>query len=210
MRYDTIRALNLFCLPQWHDALREPDSWYDQPRKRSTATDRREPRPHAIRHLLSHSTLHKETTMTRQRVNLTHSALLAMTLGLATSIANAATDHPFMGTWTGTWPNGLGIELTVTDVTDNEDVYGLYCNIREQSMTFIDLHPESGINANATDDTLEFKLGEISLAFTPEGGDPPSLKLTHKRKSKRHILRLEQTHDGECTARVTALPRPGR
>ena len=29
LRFDTIRAINLFCLPAWHDALQEHDPWYD-------------------------------------------------------------------------------------------------------------------------------------------------------------------------------------
>ena len=29
LRYDTIRAINQFCLPQWYEALRERDPWHD-------------------------------------------------------------------------------------------------------------------------------------------------------------------------------------
>ena len=29
LRFDTARAINRFCLPEWHDALQEHDPWYD-------------------------------------------------------------------------------------------------------------------------------------------------------------------------------------
>ena len=128
--------------------------------------------------------------------------LLALTLSAHTA---PASPDGFIGTWLGTWPNGLEIELSVTDVDDDGYVNGLYCNLRKTGIWFADLRREGGVTAaKIGDDVLEFKIGKTRWAFALEG--PDKLKLTHKRSGKnKKYLTVDRIEQGECASRVVPL-----
>ena len=44
--------------------------------------------------------------------------LAAAAAALTLSPAVLAEEHPLIGTWSGTWPNDLYVELTITHVAD--------------------------------------------------------------------------------------------
>ena len=133
---------------------------------------------------------------------------MATVLALAAATANADTGREsFTGSWVGTWPNGLVIELTVNDVDSDGSVKGLYCNLRSSGTWFADLQREGGtVAAKVEDDVLAFKIGKTRWQFTP-GESPDDLELTHKRsgKNKKHLT-LARTEAPRCASRVIPLP----
>ena len=130
---------------------------------------------------------------------------LAATLAVASPAASADTG-PFTGSWVGTWPNGLVIELTVTDVDPDGFVKGLYCNLRKTGTWFADLQREGGtVAARVEDDAVTFKIGKTRWQFRP-ADSPDELELTHKRSGKnKKNLTLARTDGPRCASRITPL-----
>lgn len=127
-----------------------------------------------------------------------------LTAALSAHTASAAPDG-FVGTWLGVWPNGLEIELTVTDVDDDGYASGLYCNLRKTGIWFADLRREGGVTAaKITDDVLDFRIGKTRWQFSLEGDD--TLELAHKRSGKKtKHLTVNRVDEGECANRVVPL-----
>ena len=129
--------------------------------------------------------------------------LLALSCAAPTSVP--ASPEGFVGSWLGVWPNGLEIELTVSDVDDDGYVNGLYCNLRKTGIWFADLRRVGGVTAaQISDDVLDFQIGKTRWRFALEGDD--TLKLTHKRsgKNKKHLT-VNRVEQGECASRVVPL-----
>ena len=130
--------------------------------------------------------------------------LIALTLGAHP--AGADDRNGFVGTWLGTWPNGLEIELTVTDVDEDGYVQGIYCNLRQTGIWFADLRREGGTAAaRIVDDVLSFKISKTTGGFALDATND-ALKLTHKRsgKNKKHLT-VNRIESGECANRVVPL-----
>lgn len=144
--------------------------------------------------------------MKRQLHRALTAPALTATLALATAAASADSG-PFTGSWIGTWPHGLVIELTVNDVDSDGFVTGLYCNLRKTGTWFADLQREGGtVAARVEDDVLEFKIGKTRWQFR-SGDSPDALDLTHKRSGKNaKRLTLARTNAPRCASRITPLP----
>ncbi|MDD9981609.1 MAG: hypothetical protein OXU81_09670 [Gammaproteobacteria bacterium] len=144
--------------------------------------------------------------MKRQLHRALTAPALTATLALATAAASADST-PFTGSWVGTWPHGLVIELTVNDVDSDGSVTGLYCNLRKTGTWFADLQREGGtVAATVEDEALKFKIGKTRWQFRP-GDSPDVLELTHKRSGKNaKRLTLARTDAPRCASRITPLP----
>ena len=149
--------------------------------------------------------------MHAQRTRLAQAAIAALALGLAAPGASAATDHPLIGTWEGTWPNGLVAEITVTAVDNKGAAYGIYCTMGPTHFRFSDLHPDDGVNARVDrKKRLKFKLGKMKYEFRPDRSDPDAMRMIHRRGGRKATVDVERINikDAACRSRVAPLPIP--
>ena len=149
--------------------------------------------------------------MHTQRTRPAQAAIAALALGLAAPSASAATDHPLIGTWEGTWPNGLVVELTVTAIDNQSAAHGIYCNIRDTGIWFVDLRPRGGVEAKVDrKGRLKYKIRNTKWEFRPTRSDPDAMRMIHRRDGRKNTIDVEriEIEDAGCRSRVTPLPVP--
>ena len=139
-------------------------------------------------------------------------ALLAIAaLALGPSAASAETEHPLIGTWEGTWPNGLVIELTVTAIEGN-NAHGIYCNVPDSgSALFVwDIGPDHIPAKLNSKGRLKYKIGKTRWEFRPDKSDPDAMRMIHRRDGSKNTLDVERINieDATCRSRVSSLPTP--
>ena len=130
-------------------------------------------------------------------------AAAALALGTARSLAES--EHPFIGIWSGTWPNKAISELTVAKVNAHGQVYGTYCNRGRFGRSFIDLHPDKAVAAHVDDGVLRYRIGEFRSGFRLDAADPDFLEFTHRRGEKEHTVDVARTDEQRCADRYIAL-----
>jgi len=109
-----------------------------------------------------------------------------------------------LGTWTGTWPNGLTVELTVTRIDEKRNARGIYCNLREGPITFVyDLHPETAVKARTSRNGVKFRINKIQFAFKKTADD--AMRITRRQSGKKTTLDVVRTDEPACANRVTLL-----
>ena len=126
----------------------------------------------------------------------------------ATTVATApreGTPAWLLGTWTGTWPNGLTVELTVTRIDKQRYAQGIYCNLREGPITFVyDLHPERAVKARTSRNGVKFRINKIQFAFKKTADD--AMRITRRQGGKKTTLDVVRTDEPACANRVAMLP----
>ena len=125
----------------------------------------------------------------------TKSARAAAVLTLALSTPLAADEHPLIGTWEATWPNGLVVELTVTKIDDQGAAHGIYWDIRRAFIGFTDLHPDEVVFKQRTKPKTRL------WRFTPSEQGGAMHYRFRDHKGKTHTLDLERG-DPACVNRV--------
>ena len=109
--------------------------------------------------------------------------------------------HPLIGSWSGQRKSGLLIELTVTDVSSGR-ARGMYCNVWSTGWRALDMDPDirGGIDASATDTTLQFNLKGREFTFVADS--PDTMTYVQKRATGTQTLKMERTTEPSCAARI--------
>ena len=135
----------------------------------------------------------------------TKSLALALSAGLIATTVAADEPSPFLGNWSGVWPNGQHNEFNVVAVTPEGQITAVYCAERPNGFGFwFDIEPggiESSIKRRGK--ALHFARTEDKMRyrFTLSGDDTLSFRYT--RKGKHSTLEMARREPSGCAARIT-------
>ena len=141
---------------------------------------------------------------TRTLAGAAAAAAVAFTLP---TTPHAQQPHPLIGTWSGTWPSGAGVELTVDTVRDGVAT-GISCYPRKAGgFWFYDLAPDV---INATIDRrgrLKYEARGTRHEYRPHRRHADRMKLHSKRKGKTHRLDMRRIdpETATCRSRVRTI-----
>lgn len=144
-------------------------------------------------------------------MSITKTLCLALSAGLIATAVAATGDEPspFVGNWSGVWPNGQHNELNVVAVDADGQITAVYCAERPNGMGFwFDIEPggiESSIKRRGR--VLHFARTEDKMRyrFTLSGED--TLTFRYTRKGKHSTLEMARRDPSGCAARL-APPTP--
>lgn len=117
--------------------------------------------------------------------------------------------HPIMGSWIGTRPSGLRIELNVIDVAKDGSVTGLYCNTTTDIWRAYDLGADvaAGTVPVATDRSLSWTYHDRQFKFSLKGES--EMTYVQIRPTGTRTLSMTRTTSPPCAQRVVALDDSG-
>ena len=142
-------------------------------------------------------------------MHITNRFCLALTAALIATNVAAEETNPFIGNWSGVWPNGQHNEFNVVAVDDEGRMTGLYCAVRPNGTGFwFDIEPdgiESSIKRRGR--ALHFARPELKMRyrFVLTGDD--TLTFRYTRKGKHNTLEMARRNPSGCAARI-APPTP--
>ena len=131
---------------------------------------------------------------------------LALLAGLLAAAA-AADNHPpspFLGNWSGVWPNGQHNEFNVVAVDADGQITAVYCALQPHGVYFgFDVEPgmiETTYKRKGR--VLEFRRPDQKMRyrFTLSGADTLSFRYT--RKNKHQTLEMARREPSGCAARI--------
>ena len=137
-------------------------------------------------------------------MSIAKSLCLALSAGLLATTAVADEPSPFLGNWSGVWPNGQHNEFNVVAVTPEGQITAVYCAERPNGFGFwFDIEPggiESSIKRRGK--ALHFARTEDKMRyrFTLSGDDTLSFRYT--RKGKHSTLEMTRREPSGCAARI--------
>ena len=134
---------------------------------------------------------------------------LALAAGLIATTVAAEEPSPFLGNWSGVWPNGQHNEFNVVAVNAEGQITAVYCAERPNGFGFwFDIEPE-GIQSSIKrrGRVLYFARPEDKMRyrFTLSGDD--TLTFRYTRKGKHNTLQMARREPSGCAARI-APPAP--
>lgn len=114
--------------------------------------------------------------------------------------------HPLVGSWIGSRPSGLRIELNVIDVAP-DGVTGLYCNTTTEIWRAFDMGSGvvGGIVAAVKDQTLSWEMRDRRFTFRVDPDRPDSMVYVQIRPTGTRTLAMTRTTSPPCAQRVVAL-----
>ena len=130
---------------------------------------------------------------------------LALAAGLIVTAAAAEEPSPFLGNWSGIWPNGQHNEFNVVAVDGEGQITAVYCAERPNGSGFwFDIEPggiESSIKNRGR--ALHFARSDDKMRyrFTLTGDD--TLTFRYTLKGKHHTLEMSRRDPSGCAARVS-------
>ena len=137
----------------------------------------------------------------RRNVRGALGCLITTATAAAFAFAHAAEPHPLVGTWSGTWKPGNGVELTVETVQDNTAT-GIACYpLKEGGFWFYDLYPgvvEATIDRRGR---LRYEARGTRFEYRPHRRDADRMQLREKAKGRTHKLAMHRIDAGTATCR---------
>ena len=124
---------------------------------------------------------------------------LALAAGLIATTVAAEEPSPFLGNWSGMWPNGQHNEFNVVAVNAEGQITAIYCAERPNGFGFwFDI--ESSIKRRGrvlgfarTEDKMRYR-------FTLTGDDTLTFRYTHK--GRHNTLEMARREPSGCAARI--------
>ena len=134
---------------------------------------------------------------------------LALTAGLIATAAAAEETNPFIGNWSGVWPNGQHNEFNVVAVDPQGQITAVYCAERPNGFGFwFDVEPggiESSIKRRGRVLAFARPENKMRYRFTLTGDD--TLTFRYTRKGKHQTLEMSRREPSGCASRI-APPTP--
>ena len=113
-----------------------------------------------------------------------------------------------IGTWSGTWPVGLNVELTVVSI-EKRQAHGIYCNVRgiDHGVWVWDIGPDYNRNkVRAKGTTMNIRIGKVRYKFRVDPEDRDAMRMEHRRDGagRNHLdMKRIDAATAPCRGRVT-------